>query len=163
MMRTNPALKVVCFQGLHTRIDGQEISSFPTVRTQALLAYLVVEQGIPIQRERLAGLLWPNEPERSARRSLSQTLLYLRQSLNDAESAISFFHATPRTLALNPESNRWVDVAAFEDNLEKVRQHDHRYDGPPGTTISQWVNEQMDPRAKAVTVFEEFWLYLLSN
>ncbi|MCS7067992.1 MAG: tetratricopeptide repeat protein [Meiothermus sp.] len=47
-------------------------------KTAALLAYLALEG--PTPRSRLAGLLWPNSPESTARNNLSQVLRRLRQA-----------------------------------------------------------------------------------
>ncbi|WP_309571489.1 hypothetical protein [Deinococcus sp.] len=54
------------------------IRSRPDRRTSALLAYLSIEG--PTPRSRLAGLLWPEVPEGTARANLRQTLRRLRQS-----------------------------------------------------------------------------------
>jgi DNA-binding SARP family transcriptional activator len=48
------------------------ITGFRSVKTQALLAYLAVESDWPHRRDVLAGLLWPDQPERAAQHNLSQ-------------------------------------------------------------------------------------------
>ena len=55
--------------------------SFPTKKTQALLAYLAVNPGKRHSRSSLASLLWGNSGDDQARASLRQTLTYLRKSL----------------------------------------------------------------------------------
>ena len=58
---------------------GEPATGFATDKARALLAYLAVEADRPHRREALAGLLWPDYPERSARTSLRSALANLRQ------------------------------------------------------------------------------------
>ncbi len=50
-------------------------------KARGILAYLALESSAPIARERLAGLLWSDVPERHARNSLRQALFELREAL----------------------------------------------------------------------------------
>ncbi|MBV7329784.1 hypothetical protein KFU94_16370 [Chloroflexi bacterium TSY] len=124
-MTDNYFLELFCFRGFYLKIDGQGITDFRTTRVQALLAYLAVEQGVPTRRETLAGLLWPDEPERNARHNLSQTLFHLRRSIRDQATTPPLLRINAQTLELNPESAQWVDVVKFETYLANVQQHAH--------------------------------------
>ncbi|MCB0212079.1 MAG: hypothetical protein KDJ52_22240, partial [Anaerolineae bacterium] len=57
--------------------DGQVID-IPLRPAQSLLAYLLLNADKTIRREKLAGLLWPDSDEASARNNLRQTLWRLR-------------------------------------------------------------------------------------
>ncbi|MEM7127183.1 MAG: BTAD domain-containing putative transcriptional regulator [Chloroflexota bacterium] len=124
-MTSNYALELFCFRGFQTLVDGQKISDFRTVRGQAMLAYVAVEQAVPTRRETLAGLLWPDESERNARRNLSQSLFHLRHSLQDQTRTPPFLRITPHSIELNLECDSWVDVVRFEAHLMSVQQHSH--------------------------------------
>jgi DNA-binding SARP family transcriptional activator len=67
-------------------LDGVLIGGFHSDKVRALLAYLCVEGQGPHRRERLAGLLWPDLPERSARTNLRHALANLRQVIGDREA-----------------------------------------------------------------------------
>ncbi|MGD9146963.1 MAG: alpha/beta hydrolase, partial [Anaerolineae bacterium] len=55
----------ICLLGpLQVTLDGKPVTSFESDKVRALLAYLAVEVGQPHRREKLAGLLWPDRPER---------------------------------------------------------------------------------------------------
>jgi DNA-binding SARP family transcriptional activator len=54
-----------------------------TGKVRALLAHLAVKADRPHRRETLAGLLWPDYPERSARASLRNALSDLRTAIGD--------------------------------------------------------------------------------
>ena len=62
-------------------LDGQIITGLKSVKVKALLAYLAAEAGRPQSRPYLAGLLWPDYPDRAARQSLRQALSTLRKAL----------------------------------------------------------------------------------
>ncbi|MBN1813481.1 MAG: tetratricopeptide repeat protein, partial [Anaerolineae bacterium] len=78
----------------------------PPYRTHGLLAALLLNPQ-PMQRDRLAGLLFPDVTERIGRRRLSDLLWLLRQSLPHLPLEIS-----AQEIFLPPEC-RWLDVEAF--------------------------------------------------
>jgi len=92
----------------------------------ALLAYLALHPNLPCRRETLAGLLWPDVPEREALRNLRLALYYLRQALDDPPDDAGLLHATRHTVELRlsadcrSDSCR-TDVAAFEAAWEHRR------------------------------------------
>ncbi len=62
-------------------LDGEPVSGFASDKVRALLAYLALSPDRPHRREALAGLLWPEFPERSARTNLRNALANLRGRL----------------------------------------------------------------------------------
>ncbi|MCB0164713.1 MAG: AAA family ATPase, partial [Anaerolineae bacterium] len=62
--------------------DGQVIE-IPLRPAQSLLAYLLLNADKSIRREKLAGLLWPDSDEASARNNLRQTLWRLRSVIGE--------------------------------------------------------------------------------
>jgi predicted ATPase/DNA-binding SARP family transcriptional activator len=95
-------------------MDGEEVTGFRSDKVRALLAYLAVESGTPHRRERLAGLLWPDRPERSARTGLRVALANLRQVLGDHEAAPPFLLISRQTIQFNQASDAWIDVKSLE-------------------------------------------------
>lgn len=63
------------------RADGKRVL-VSTRAAQSLFAFLVLTAGTLHRREKIAGLLWPDVPDESARRSLRQELWRLRKVLN---------------------------------------------------------------------------------
>ena len=111
------------FQVLH---DGQEIADFATDKVRALLAYLAVESGRPHRRDTLAGLLWPDLPQKLARQSLRQTLLRLRRALQDCDTAPSWLLLHQEQIQFAAGDAVWLDVTAFTTSLDTCRLHTHR-------------------------------------
>lgn len=106
-------------------LADQPLTVFEYDKVRALLAYLAVEVDRPHRRETLAGLLWPDRPERRARQSLSQALFKLRRVIGDAEAKPPFLLVTPQTLQFNPSSDYHLDVTTFTDLLTTCQAHTH--------------------------------------
>ena len=114
---------------LQVTVDGEPVTGLRSDKVRALLAYLAVETERPHRREKLAGLLWPDWPERSARTSLRHALANLRQVIHDHQATPPFLHITRQTIQFNSASKAWIDVATFTDHLQAK--------GPSQQTIRQ--------------------------
>jgi oligopeptide transport system substrate-binding protein len=99
-------------------LDGERVAGFDSDKVRALLAYLAVESDREHRREKLAGLLWSDYPERSARTSLRRALANLRHVIGDHQASPPFLKTTHLTIQFNPSSNHWLDVATFSDLVE---------------------------------------------
>lgn len=112
-----PTLRIYCLGNLRVELNGKIISNFETDKTRALLVYLALESGKPLQRSHLAGLLWSEETEERALHNLRQTLSYLRKVLGDPCSSPYFLLADRETIQLNPSADVWVDTGGFTQYL----------------------------------------------
>jgi DNA-binding SARP family transcriptional activator/predicted ATPase len=95
-------------------LDEEPVSGFASDKVRALLAYLVSSPERPHRREVLAGLLWPEFPERSARTNLRNALANLRRVIRDRDASPPFLHSTRQTVQFNGQSDYWLDADAFE-------------------------------------------------
>ena len=91
---------------------------------QLLLAFLAVEATHPHRREELTGLLWPEQPEETARANLRLSLHRLRKALQEEDRA-PFFQNTRDTVQFNTLSNHWLDVTVFNGLIAECQAHDH--------------------------------------
>lgn len=89
------------------KIDGRSPEALSARKAQALLIYLALT-GKPHSRQALSGLLWGEMPESNARRNLRVTLTKMRDSI------VPFMIIKRRSLAIDPDSDVWLDVAEFE-------------------------------------------------
>src|SRR5215471_3277979 len=101
-------------------LDGQPLTPVGGPRVMALLAVLAVERDQPHRRERLAQLLWPEQPDATARDNLRVALYRLRQAL-----PTSFLSVSRESVRLTAEGDTWVDVTAFQSLLAACRHHAH--------------------------------------
>ena len=115
-----PHLTISLLGSFQVVLDGNVISGFTSKKARALLAYLAVEASYPHQREALAGLLWPDYPQASARANLRNVLANLRQVIGDRSAAPPFLAITPQTIQFNPVSDYSLDVATFTELLTKA-------------------------------------------
>lgn len=94
------------------------IKKLPSRAAEALFFYLACNQR-PFSRETLAELLW-------ADRSITQGLTNLRTILTALRRELEeFLIITRDTLAFNVDSNYWLDVQEFEQNMRELGLPDH--------------------------------------
>jgi DNA-binding SARP family transcriptional activator/predicted ATPase len=120
------------FGPLQVTVDGQPATGFASDKVRALLAYLAVEAERPHRREKLAGLLWPDQPERSARANLRRALSNLRYAIGDrarsqdragsGDPSPPILLVTRQTIQFNTASDASCDVTAFTRLLEASQQ-----------------------------------------
>ncbi len=96
-------------------LDGQPATGFESNKVRALLAYLAVEADRPHTRETLAGLLWPDYPDRAALSNLRSALANLRQAIGDHQADPPFLLITRDTIRFNTDSDYALDVDALHD------------------------------------------------
>ncbi len=95
------------------RLDQELVSNLRSDKALALLAYLAVESDRAHRREKLAGMLWPNYTEASARANLRRALADLRQAVGDQQATLPYLQTTREIIQFNTASNYWLDVNAF--------------------------------------------------
>lgn len=95
------SLELTLFGSPQVRRHGQVVTGFRSSKAQALLYYLAVTAR-PHTRPTLTGLLWGDQPETSARASLSKCLSNLHDLLGDAllidRQSVSFNRSIPYQL-----------------------------------------------------------------
>lgn len=82
--------------------------------TKSLFAYLVLNHNRPIDRRRLAFLLWPRSTETIARRNLRQYIHRLRRVLEPVDPDGRLIATDGGSVCFCPPDDWHLDVAAFE-------------------------------------------------
>ncbi|HEX9334109.1 MAG TPA: hypothetical protein VF896_19605, partial [Anaerolineales bacterium] len=105
-------LEVHLLGKFEVKSDGKlvAISSRPA---QSLFAYLILSAGTSHRREKLAGMLWPDSLEETARDNLRHALWRMRKALESASST-RFLHADDVTISFKKSSDYWLDAAELE-------------------------------------------------
>lgn len=93
-------------------------------RVQSLCAYLALHQAEPMDRRRLAFLLWPQAPESAARRNLRQYLHRLRHFLQPLDPAGELIVVESMTITFDPQRLLWVDARDFLTHLRRAEESD---------------------------------------
>ena len=98
---------------LDIRYDDQPLPKPATLKSQSLLAYLILHRQWPQPRDRLVGLLWGDRPEGKARHSLATAMWHIRRCLPDERLILS----DPHTVQFDPQMDLWLDVDEFESQV----------------------------------------------
>lgn len=109
------ALTIRLFGVTDVEIRG-EAPQLHSRRAMWLLAILAIRRGRPIERQRLAGMVWPESSDAQALHNLRQTLAGLRRSLGTFGQLIET--ASPRSMFLRETPEVWVDVVEFDHCCE---------------------------------------------
>ena len=94
-------------------LDGQPVTGLESDKVRALLAYLAVEADQPHLREKLVGLLWPDQAEQAARANLRRALSNLRKvveddpAIADVQASPPYLRITRQTVQFNSGSGAW--------------------------------------------------------
>ncbi|MBE2198333.1 MAG: PAS domain S-box protein [Anaerolinea sp.] len=94
------------------------------VKVRALLAYLALQGGQPVSRERLIDVLWPELDYKAALHNLNTTVYNLRHSLEpDLKKASdsSYIAYQSGQYYLIDADRHWLDVRAFEADIRQAR------------------------------------------
>ena len=112
-------LQIRLFGGFQVTLGGQPLPALRSRAEQRLLAWLSLRGHSGLERDAVAGILWPESTPDRAR-------FYLRRGLSDLRKALgneAWRIVTPagRTLQFDPR-NAFVDVQAFDAAVSRVEE-----------------------------------------
>jgi DNA-binding SARP family transcriptional activator len=112
----------ICALGPPSVRLGEDLVTFPTRKTLALLIYLAIEAGLQ-PREHLAALLWPEASRERSYASLRNTLSRLQASLRQGKGGAqtSYLSITHHALGLNPDAGTDLDLHTIERAYVQAR------------------------------------------
>ena len=116
-------LSLSLFGSFQVTLAGQPVKEFKSNKVRALLAYLAVESDRPHQRETLAGLLWPDWPNREALSNLRYALSNLRNVIGDRTAEPPFLIISRESIQFNTASDYNIDVEDFVHGLKLDKQY----------------------------------------
>lgn len=115
-------LRISLFGGVritHESWDrAEKLSRIP----QLLLAYLLLDRRRFHSRDVLANLFWSEHSQKRARNCLNTALWRLRQVLEpgDLPNGTYLVTADSGDVGMNQDSDYWLDVAVFEERVDRV-------------------------------------------
>ena len=122
--------------------QNQEAVRFWSVKGQALLIYLAVEQESPQRRVKLIDLLWPDFTEKSGRTNLRQALSQLRKlAPAGADDDVPLLQTRGQIVALHPDFDLCCDAIDFEASLAAARALQERPDWQSNAAFRQHLEE----------------------
>lgn len=93
--------------------DGNKALNIASRPAQSLFAYLVLSAGTSHRREKLAGMLWPDSLEETARDNLRHALWRIRKAL-PPKPKTDYLLADDVSITFNDSSEYWLDTAELE-------------------------------------------------
>jgi predicted ATPase/DNA-binding SARP family transcriptional activator len=108
---TDHILEIRLFGKAEVRVRGLPLPPLHSRRGLWILALLALRGGRPIERLRLAGLLWPDSPDSTALHNLRQALADVRRALGPAAQCV---RAGSRSILSLEVSSTRIDVLDFE-------------------------------------------------
>lgn len=112
---------VYTFGALRVYFNDVLIDQWEGVRSRSLFRFLVAHRQMPIAKERLATLFWPDSEPELARRSLHQSVYCLRQTFKRVMGDIPVVLFVNDCYLLAPDLPLWVDSDAFEEAIATAR------------------------------------------
>jgi predicted ATPase/DNA-binding SARP family transcriptional activator len=126
--------------------DGNSSLSIVSRPAQSLFAYLVLSAGTSHRREKLAGLLWPDSLEETARSNLRHSLWRIRKAL-PANTGGEYLLTDDLSIAFNASSKYWLDV----EQVEKLEE---------GASFNEMMKVLADYQGELLPGFYEDWVLL---
>src|SRR5215216_5165352 len=80
---------------------------------QSLFAYLILSAGASHRREKLAGIMWPDSLEETARDNLRHALWRIRKAL-PPKPKLEYLLTDDLSIAFNASAEYWLDAAELE-------------------------------------------------
>lgn len=131
---------------------------------QSLFAYLILSAGTPHRREKLAGMLWPDSLEETARDNLRHALWRIRKALLP-KPTVEYLLTDDLSISFNASAEYWLDATEVEKLSDSVSTDElisvlSAYQGEllPGF-YEEWV---MLEREHLQSVFEQHMARLMS-
>ena len=132
-------LRITLFGSPSVTLGGKPVEGFVSSKSQALV-YFLAATGKDHHRDALAGLLWSEVPDSTARRNLRDVLSNLRQLI------APYLLITRQTVSLNQKTPCYIDTEIFSKKLSSA-QH-------TGQPTSDTNSEEMMSIRKAVDLYK---------
>ncbi|MFO7678933.1 MAG: BTAD domain-containing putative transcriptional regulator [Chloroflexota bacterium] len=107
-------LHVSLFGKFCAHCGDQAVDSLDAYKVQELFCYLLLHPDQPHHREKLAGLLWEEQPAVQSKNYLRRTLWQLQNALKSQNGSEPLLQVESDWIQLTPTTQLWVDAAVFE-------------------------------------------------
>lgn len=114
----SPAVQIRLLGEFSVAVDDVVVGGLNSARLQALLGYLLLHRAMPLSRQQLAFLFWPDTSDSQAQTNLRQLLHTLRRRLPVLAASLVL---DERTLGWRADAAIHLDVADFEVALTRAR------------------------------------------
>jgi DNA-binding SARP family transcriptional activator len=124
--RSHDALAIQCLGPFCVRHGDRTLGPWPNRRAKAMFKYLVVHREIPVLKDVLIEVFWPDSDVSAARNNLNVAVHSLRRFLRDAHGEASHVVFRDGCYAIDPRLHLWVDAEEFQRLAAAGEEHDRR-------------------------------------
>jgi DNA-binding SARP family transcriptional activator len=100
-----PHISLSLLGSIQAHSEGQAVAGFQPDKARTLLSCPAVKVHQSHRRDRVAGLLWPDRPNSTARVNLRHALNNLRIRLQDRQADLPLFLSYRQFIRFNPDSD----------------------------------------------------------
>jgi DNA-binding SARP family transcriptional activator len=118
-------LAIQCLGSFCVMHDDRRLAPWPNRRAKAVFKYLVVHRELPVAKETLMEVFWPDNSVGAARNNLNVAVHALRRFLRDAHSKVSHVVFRDGCYLIDPTLPVWVDASEFERLAAAGEEHEH--------------------------------------
>ena len=126
-VHSGPTLSVRLLGSFRVTLDGRRVDTESSRRTRNVMAYLFSHRRVPVSRDVLMDVFWPDADPEAARNSVHVALTGVRRELRRA-STEPVLQRTHDTYRLADPIAVWVDVEDFERRCAEGRRAEHTGD-----------------------------------
>jgi DNA-binding SARP family transcriptional activator len=118
LAQTQSALVVYCLGPFRVYQNDRLISEWNSLKSKAILKYLLAQPETPIVKDVLMDVFWPDATPKAARRNLHQAIYALRQTLRGEQPEFQHIRFEDDCYYLNPKMDIWLDFEEFEKHVQ---------------------------------------------
>ncbi|MBI1878121.1 MAG: winged helix-turn-helix domain-containing protein [Chloroflexi bacterium] len=120
--KSSTSLEIYCLGLFEVFLNGQPILEWSSLKARSIFKYLVVHPDVPIARDVLMDVFWPDADPEGARHNLHQAIHSLRKTLKQEYLNIQPILFENDAYSLNPELNLWLDYVEFEKQIQGAQR-----------------------------------------
>src|SRR5262245_7689139 len=120
--QAQPSLAVYCLGPFRVFGNDQMIGAWLGLRGRSIFKYLIRRRHVPVSKEVLMDVFWPDADIENARRNLHQAIYGLRRTLKQVQTDFQFILSEKDCYQINPDLNLWLDFEEFERHFKAARR-----------------------------------------
>jgi two-component SAPR family response regulator len=120
--KNSASLLIKCFGRFQIYQNERPVLEWRSLKARSIFKYLVGQQGVPVTRDVLMDIFWPDADADAARHNLHQAIHNLRKTLRrlDTQDQVILFEND--AYFFNPELNIRFDFVEFEQYIQAGRR-----------------------------------------
>lgn len=118
----SPMLGVHCLGPFRVYRGDRLLRDWSSRKAQAIFKYLITHRHVPVSKDILMDIFWPDADPEAARRNLHQAIYALRQTLKVEETDFQFIRFENDRYRFASALTIWLDVEEFEQHVQMGRK-----------------------------------------